>query len=320
MFRIISTIRLIRKFSMFESISFFRIVKIGFVNFWRNFWLSLAATIVMTVTLVIFSTLLLVFVLTNYSIKTIQNTVDVSVYFKIGLAEDQIVKIKDNISQDPRIKEVNYVSAAQAFDIFKAAHQGDPLITESLNELTENPLPATLHIKTYNLGDYPAIAQNLESDQYKNSIDKVNFEDNRLVIDRLNKILKFIVTFGLALVAVFVFIAILVIFNTITLTIYNRKEEVEIMRLVGATNWYIRGPFLTESVLYSIFSTIITGLLFIPVFYKVLPKVIAYVNPQVNIYTNSLFHFGYLVLILFVLALLLSVVSTMFAIRKYLKI
>jgi len=305
---------------MFDSISSLRVIKIGFVNFWRNFWLSMAATIVMTVTLVIFSTLFLVFILTNYSIHTIQNTVDVSVYFKIGLADDQIAKIKDQISHDPRIKELDYVSASQAFDNFKAAHQNDPLITESLNELTQNPLPATLHIKTYNLGDYPAVAQNLESDQYKNFIDKVNFEDNRVVIDRLNKILKFVVTFGLALVAVFALIAILVIFNTITLTIFNRREEVEIMRLVGATNWYIRGPFLTESVLYSIFSTIITGALFVPIYYKVLPKVITYVNPQVSLYQSGVAHFGYLVLMLFVLALLLSVTSSMMAIRKYLKI
>jgi cell division transport system permease protein len=273
----------------------------------------------MTVTLVIFSSLFTVFILTNYSIHTIQNTVDISVYFKIGLADDQITKIKDDIAHDPRIKEIDYVSAEQAFDNFKAAHQNDPLITESLNELTQNPLPATLHIKTYNLSDYPGVAQNLESDQYKSFIDKVNFEDNRVVIERLNTILKFVVTFGLALVAIFALIAILVIYNTITLTIYNRKEEVEIMRLVGATNWYIRGPFLMESLLYSIFSTIITAALFVPVYYKVLPKVVAYINPQLNIYSNSLFHFGYLVLILFVLALLLSVISSMLAIRKYLK-
>lgn len=305
---------------MMDSISLFRIIKIGFVNFWRNLWLSLAATMVMTITLVIFSTLFLLFILTNYSIHTIQSTVDVSVYFKIGLAEDQITKIKTDVAQDPRVKEVVYVSATQAFDEFKAKHQGDPLITASLNELTENPLPATLHVKTYKLDDYPGVAQQLESDQYKNFIDKVNFEDNRLVIDRLNKILNFIITFGIVLVTVFALIAILVIFNTITLTIYNRKEEVEIMRLVGATNWYIRGPFLTESILYSVFSTLITGALFVPVYAKVLPKVVAYVSPQMNLYGNGLFNLWYLILILFVLALLLSVTSTMLAIRKYLKI
>ena len=305
---------------MLDSLSFFRVIKSGLTNFGRNIWLSLAATMVMTITLVIFSTLFLLFMLTRYSISTIQNTVDVSVYFKIGLAEQQITKIENDIKADSRVKEVDYVSAIEAFNDFKSKHSNDPLITQSLNELTENPLPATLHIKAYNLDDYPAIAQKLEGNQYKDFIDKVNYEDNRLVIDRLNAILKFIITFGLALVAVFAIIAIAVIFNTIRLTIYNRKEEVEIMRLVGATNWYIRGPFLTESILYAILSTIITIGLFIPVFIKVVPKVTEYVNPNLNIYGTSVANYFYLGLILFGLALCLSIISTLSAIRKYLKI
>jgi cell division transport system permease protein len=299
---------------------FLRIVKTGLTNFGRNLWLSIAATMVMTITLVIFSTLFLLFMLTNYSIGTIKNTVDISVYFKIGLAEEQINHIKAGVQSDSRVKEVSYVSATQAFDDFKNRHNNDPLITQSLNELTENPLPATLHIKANNLEDYTSIAEKLQGDQYKNFIDKVNFEDNRIVIDRLNKILKFIITFGLALVVVFALIAILVIFNTIRLTIYNRKEEVEIMRLVGATNWYIRGPFLIESILYSIFSTLITIGLFIPVFTKVIPKITEYVNPNLNVYGNYLFNYTYLVLILFVVSLILSIGSTFLAIRRYLKI
>lgn len=305
---------------MFDSISFLRVIKTGFVNFWRNLWLSTAATMVMTITLVIFSTLFLMFMLTNYSIRTIQSTVDVSVYFKIGLAEEQITTIKKEIQSDTRVKEVTYVSAEAAFEEFKTKHASDPLITASLNELTENPLPATLHIKTNDLNDYPAISEKLKEDQYVSFIDKVNFEDNRLIIERLNTILKFIITFGLGLAAVFAVIAILVIYNTITLTIYNRKEEVEIMRLVGATNWYIRGPFLTESILYSIFSTLITAALFIPIFTKVIPKIMQYVNPQLGFYTNDIMNFAYLVIILFVLALFLSITSTLFAIRRYLKI
>lgn len=305
---------------MFDSISSLRIIKTGFVNFWRNLWLSAAATMVMTITLVIFSTLFLLFVITNYSINTIRNTVDISVYFKIGLGEDQINNIKGELQTDNRVKEVSYVSATQAFEEFKAKHQNDPLITQSLNELTENPLPATMHIKANQLEDYPAIAGKLQSDQYKNFVDKVNFEDNRQIIERLNKVLRFIITFGFGLVVVFALIAVLVIFNTITLTIYNRKEEVEIMRLVGATNWYIRGPFLIESVLYSIFSTIITGALFIPVFTKVIPAITQYVSPQLGYYGNHILNFGVLLLILFILALVLSLTSTFFAIRKYLKI
>lgn len=274
----------------------------------------------MTTTLVIFATLFLLFALTNYSLKTIQSTVDISVYFKIGLAEEQINNIKNDIQQDSRVKEISYVSATQAFEEFKTRHQDDPLITQSLNELTENPLPATLHVKTNLLEDYPAIAEILQSDKYKDFVDKVNFEDNRVVIERLNKILKFIVTFGLGLVAVFAIIAILVIYNTITLTIYNRKEEVEIMRLVGATNWYIRGPFLAEGVLYSLLAVAVSGLLLFPVFSKIIPKITDYVNPQLNFYSHNFFNYWYLLLSLLVLALVLSTVSTFFAIRKYLKI
>jgi cell division transport system permease protein len=303
-----------------ESISFFRVIKTGFVNFWRNRWLSAAATMVMTITLVIFAVMFLMFAVTNYSISTFRNTVDISVYLKIGLAQQQIDKIKSDLEGDTRIKQVVYTSQQQAFDEFKARHANDPLITASLNELTENPLPATFNVKTYNLEDYPAVAQKLQSVDYQDFITKVNFEDNRAIIDRLGKILRFIVTFGAGLVAVFSVIAILVIFNTIALTIYNRKEEVEIMRLVGATNWYIRGPFLIESFLYAIGSTVLTALLFAPVFTNVLPKIALFVNPQLTVFHQNLFNFWYLLLMLFVVSVILAFVSTMLAIRKYLKI
>jgi len=305
---------------MLDSISFFRIVKTGFVNFWRNLWLSAAASMVMTITLVIFSVLFLLFAVTNYSIKTVQNTVDISVYFKNGLAESQIFNIKGDLEQNPKVKEIVYISSETAFERFKETHKGDPLIQQSLNELTENPLPATLNVKAYELTDYPVIAESLKDTKYKDFIDKVNFEDNRVVIERLSKILKFIVTFGVGLIAVFCLIAILVVFNTITLTIYNRKEEVEIMRLVGATNWYIRGPFVVEAVLYSITATVIAGALFLPVFTRILPKIAIFVNPEVTVFNQNIFNFSYLVLMLIVISLVLAVFSTLLAIRKYLKI
>lgn len=305
---------------MFHSISFFRVVKTGLMNYARNLWLSAAATMVMTITLVIFSTLFLLFALTNFSLQSIQNTVDISVYFKIGLAESKIQALEQEIQNNPKVKEVKYTSAEQAFQNFKNKHANDPLITQSLNELTENPLPATLNIKAYNLEDYPSIANQLKDAKYQEVVDKINFEDNRVIIERLNKILKFIVSFGVGLVAVFSLIAILVIFNTITLTIYNRREEVEIMRLVGATDWYIRGPFLTESFLYAISATVLCSLIFLPVFLKVLPKITAYVSPQVNVFNQNIFNFWYLVIILLVISLVLATTSTLLAVRKYLKI
>lgn len=305
---------------MFNTVSFFRIVSTGLVNFGRNIWLSLAATSVMIVTLVILSSLFILFVITNYSVTSIQERVDISAYFKVGVSENQVLQIKSKLQENPRVREVNYVSAAQALEEFRKIHKNDELISSSLSELEDNPLPPTLQIKANSLEDYDAIDQELQSDQYKGIIDKVNFQDNRAVIERLNKILRFIITFGSALIIIFALIAVLVIFNTITLTIYNRREEVEIMRLVGATNWYIRGPFLMEAALYSIFATIITSVLLIPVYAKLIPNINNYLNPGASDFSNHFIGFGYLVALQLIISLALSVVSTMMAMRKYLRI
>ena len=208
----------------------------GLTNFRRNLWLAGASTLIMTITLIILSVLSLLFVITNSSVSTIKERVDISAYFKNGLAESQIQVVKTQLEEDSRIAEVRYVSADEALAKFKENHNNDTLLLESVGELNENPLPATLQIKAKNLEDYPAVAELLNSEKYRSSIEEVNFEDNRTLIARLNSLLKFIITVGIILIGVFSAIAILVIFNTITLTIYNRKEEVEIMRFVVATN------------------------------------------------------------------------------------
>lgn len=307
---------------MLNTVSFFRTIKNGLVNFRRNTWLSLASTLIMVVTLIILSTLTLLFTVTRYSINTIKERVDISAYFKTGTPDNKIQLVKDDLETNPKVRSVTFVSADQALADFKEKHKDDPLITESLNELNENPLPGTLQVKAQTLDDYPAVAQQLSDDKYKDVIDKVNFEDNRIVIDRLNRILQFIVTFGLGLLAVFAIIAILVIYNTITLTIYNRKEEVEIMRLVGATNWYIRGPFIVEAVTSSVVASIITGLLLVPIYWNVLPKINTYLNPgtSINIFSQNYLHFQYIIIFQLIIALFLSILSSLLAIRKYLRV
>ncbi len=302
------------------SISFFRVIKTGLLNFWRNIWLSLAATLVMVITLVILSVLLLAYGIATYSVTSIKERVDISVYFKTGLQEKQMLAMKEELETNPKVKEVTYTSAEIALQNFRARHQNDPLVLQSLNELTDNPLPASLQIKAINLDAYPEIAESLKADKYQALVSKVNFEDNRAIIQRLSRILEFIITFGLGLVIVFAIIAILVIFNTLTLTIYNRREEVEIMRLVGATNWYIRGPFLVESLLYSLFATLVTGLLLIPLHTRVLPMINLYLNPGSDIFNQKIFSLPYILLMQLVTALLLSFISSMLAIRRYLKI
>ncbi len=315
---------------MWDSIIFFRIIKNGFKGFWRNLWLSTAATLVLVITLLIFSILIILYGVTNYTVNTVKERVDISVYFKSNITEPSILKIKDQLETSPIIKEISYTSAETALKEFKDSHKNDPAIISALEELTENPLQATLHVKAKDLTFYPQIAEELNSDKYKTYIDKVNFEDNRKVIERLGKTLDFIIALGVVLATVFAIIAILVIFNTIALTVYNRKEEIEIMRLVGATNWYIRGPFVIEALLYSITATLITGLVFVPVFIKVMPQIIAYVSPEastVNFFSLSTTVYNlpvsnYWILLIFQIcsAIILTVISSLLAMRKHLKI
>ncbi len=301
-------------------VSFFRITKMGLTNFRRNLWLAAASTLIMTITLIILSVLSLLFVITSSSVHTIQERVDISAYFKNGLAESQIFVVRDQLKQDQRIAEVRYVSADEALAQFKETHKNDELISDAVKELNENPLPATLQIKAKNLEDYPAIADTLNSDKYKSSIEKVNFEDNRVLISRLNNLLKFIITFGIILIAVFSSIAVLVIFNTITLTIYNRREEVEIMRLVGATNWYIRGPFIVEALIYSLLATIITSALLFPVYSGLLPKISHYLTSSGYSFDGNLGLFAALVIAQLAIAFVLSTISSLLAMRRYLRV
>ncbi len=305
---------------MKSLITLYRVIKSGIMNLRRNIWLAAASTLIMTVTLIILSVLSLLFIITSYSVSTIQERVDVSVYFKNDVAESTILDIRDEIEDDNRIRSIDYVSSEQAEKNFREFHERDTDIIDSLDEFDENFFPATLRIKANNLEDYPAIADSVSNGQHKDQIDEINFEDNRIIIERLNSLLKFIITFGLILMVVFCLIAILVIFNTIALTIYNRREEVEIMRLVGATNWYIRGPFIVEAFMYSIIAAIITSALLLPIYFQMLPKISNYLTPGAQFFDGNISTFLLVIMIQLVIAFILSTISSLLAMRKYLQI
>lgn len=302
-----------------ESIALFRVIKTGATNFYRNFWLSATATLIMVITLAILTLTLVTFNITSVAIQNIQERVDISVYFKTQVSEQQILDIRSELEQLPEIASIKYVSAADALASFKEKHSDNQLIQDSLGQLTDNPLPSTLQVKAKSLDEYPKIAEELSKSDYAAFIDKVNFQDNRSVIERLSRILSAVKRLGVGMAVVFCFIAILVIFNTIRLTIFNRREEVEIMKLVGATNWYIRWPFIIESILYAIAASIITILLTIPIFNYLLPRLNIYLGTNLTSNTWG-FNLWIIFAIQLVTALILGIISSTIAIRRYLRI
>lgn len=238
-----------------------RLIKTGFTNFFRNIWLSLAATSIMTITLFIISTIFILYTLTNLSIENIKDQVGITAYFNNQTSEREILNIKAEIELMTNVENVEYIPNTVAVDVFREIHRNDPLLLETLDEFkeNENPLPNSFAIRARNLQDYSVISEALHSDRYAPYFERIR--DNSVVIERLNSITKTIKNFGLLLTLVFIVVTIMVMFNTIRLTIYNRRQEVEIMRLVGATNSYIRMPFIIEGMLYGVIATIITTLI-----------------------------------------------------------
>ncbi len=303
---------------MSHSITIFRVLKSGWQNFWRHFWLSAAAIAVMTVTLSVISILVVLSFLTNLSLANIKEKVDVSVYFKPGTQESVIREVEHEIKQMPNVVATKYISADEAYLEFQKRHQNDPLIIEALKELNENPLYPTVVVKADDISNYPAIASGLNEQSYAD-VEKINFEDNRKAIETLGKLTSGITRAGSVLAILFAIVSVLVMYNTIRLTIYNRREEIEIMRLVGATNAYIRWPFIVEGVLYGLIAVIITTVILLPLLSSFVPRVNGFLGTSLNLTSVNSTLLWQLVGMQLLLGLILGILSSLFAVGRYLK-
>jgi cell division transport system permease protein len=300
-----------------------RLIKSGLTSFLRNLGLSSAATLIMTITLLIISTIFILYTFTGIALDIAKDRVGgMTVYFNDTVTEKEITNVKAEVEAMPNVTQVTYVSKAEARQKFIELQKlkGRTAVLESLNEFSdaENPLPASLTIIAANLEDYNAISDNLRSERYTPYFKSIS--DNQKVISRLSNITNSIKNLGVFLVIVFVLVTIMVMFNTIRLAIYNRREEVEIMRLVGATNWYIRWPFFIESMIYAVLATVITSGLIILIILVFSGKIDAFFNvPGLSESLKRGLLWQVISMNLF-LSLLLGVISSGIAMRRYLRV
>jgi cell division transport system permease protein len=299
--------------------TFVRILRYGFQSFWRNGWLSAATIMVMILALLVFLGLLVFGVVTEKAIATLQDKIDISVYFKPELKEDEIFKIEKSVESLSEVRSVEYISKEKALDIFKTRHDADATISKALEELNENPLVASLNIKAKDPRDYGKIAEYLENDKLKNSIDKVTYGQNQLAITRLIKIADTASAAGLAMTLILAFIATVVTFNTVRLAIYSSREEIGVMRLVGASNTYIRGPYIVEGVIYGVISAILALVIMAPMMYVTAPYIMALI-PEMDLVAYFYTHLISLASYSMLAGIVLGTFSSYIAIRRYLRI
>lgn len=305
------------------GVSFYRVFRSAFINFWRNFWLSMAMAIIMTITLLMVTMLYFANVFGSEVLHAIQQKVDLSVTFKENVQDQYILAVARELENRQDVDKVTVVTSEQALAEFRRRNQDEPTIEESLQELEENPLPASIFIIATEPRFYENIANYLRSDKFAPFISKVNFEKSQTVINKLITLISSIKNIGIVVTIVFSLLVILITFNTVRLAIYSFREEIDIMRLVGASRWFITGPFVMETVLISLIAVgIATGITY-PSLHAIAPHLKRFFfdaqSAQFDIYAHATSHWLTIVSLQAAVAVGLAFISSSIAIRRYLK-
>ena len=296
-----------------------KIIASGCKDFRRNSWLSVATIVVITITLFTINTLVVINFLSETVLANLQEKIDITVQFKGGTAEDKIFDFKDKLEGMAEVKNVGYTSQEKAMENFKKAHKDDEKFLQSIKELGNNPLFASLNIKAHQLDQYAQIDRFIsESDESQSIIEKVNYQENQKPIDNFSNLIETVRKMIIFMAIIFSFLAVLITFNTIRLAMYSHRREIEIMRLVGATNWYIKMPFVVEGIILGILGCFATLTITYFLVTFISPRVVNFL-PGVDLAVYFKSNLLMIILLQLAAGIFLGTVSSLIAIRKYLK-
>ena len=301
-----------------------RVFRSGLQNFFRNGFISLSSVLVMSITLFIMLSMILLGGFLKYSLSSVKEKVDINVYFLTSASEDDVLSIKKSLELLPEVSSVEYVSREQALSDFKERHEDDERTLQAIEELDENPLGSSLNIKAREPSQYAGIANYLEGDSNLLSndgnkiIDKINYYQNKIIIDKLSNIVDSANMIGLWLASIFIIISIIITFNTIKLIIFMSKDEISVMKLVGASPKYVKGPFVVSGILCGFISSLI--IIFLGGIFTF------WLSSRYSVYFSGFDLFDYyltnflsIILIVFGSGVVLGSISSYMAVQKYLK-
>ena len=306
-----------------NMIVFKRIIKTGLLNFVRNAWLGIAAMAVMVITL----TIILFSIIANATfantVQQITDRIDVSVYLKDSVTIKQRDELVANLKNLENVESVTYVSKDEALVIYKQQNANNADLLTAISQ-TDNPLPASLQIKPKDPNRIEEIRTYLEKSEVKNlQSDETSYSgDRKQAIDKITGATSFFRKAGIAGIIIFAFISMLIIFNTIQMAIFNRRDELTIMRLLGASTNFIRGPFIVESIIYGLVSGLLS-ILIIQALFSVSARTFEASSLgilDIN-YSNTYFknHFFIFLGLQLGIGILIGAISSLIATRRYLK-
>jgi len=300
-------------------ISLKRVLKTFWQGILRNKSLFFACVLMMTLSLLIFTATLIFRGVSFKLIEALKSKMDLILYFEKDMPEEDILKIREELLANPLISEINYISQEEALAIFKERNKTNPTLQKVLEELGENPLSASLNIRAKDSKNYQDIVNYIENSSFKDKLININLAENQKIIERINKFTKAFQLISFSVIIILVIISIIITFNTIRMAIHSLRQEIEIMQLVGASFWFIRGPFLIQGAFQGLISSVLALLILVPTILWLGPKIENFA-PEIALSLYFWSNFGYIVIIQTCFGLFLGLISSFWAINKYLKI
>lgn len=301
-------------------LSLYRIIKFSFQDIVRNVWLTIVTLTILLLALFSINTLVTVRVISDNAVAAVKQKIDISLYLKPETVESEIIALKNKIASSPKVKDVVYTSKQSAIDSFREKYKNDPTVLAALKELGRNPLSPSLTVVPKDFDESNLVINELKMLD-SSIIESRDFSDNTVILNKINSITNRVNEVGLAIIFIFVLTSLLVVYNAIRVAIYTHRQEIEIMRLVGASNFFIYMPYIFSAFVYALLSVLIV----ISVFYPFLTLLQPYLETffmgySVNILSYFVDNFFTIFGAQFLVVLVINIVASLFAVRKYAKV
>lgn len=304
-------------------ITLWRMLKFGVQNFWRNIWLSVVTVVILTLNLFLMSLVMGLNVVGDQALTAVKEKVNLSVFFTATTSEQQVKTIREELLQKAEVRSIEIITRQQHLDDLKKAYPNSGLVNAAIEVLGDNPLGPGLVITARSFDGYSGIVQALKDDRYETVIEDTgnDFESNRDVINTISRTVNNLRQAALWLNLFFALIAALMVFNTIRVNIYTHNEEIGIMKLVGSSDTFVRGPFIVTSLIYGLLAAVITTLLFVPVLTIANPFLNSFfAGYDINILGYFYDHVWFILGLEILVGCGLSALSSLFAIGRYLRV
>jgi len=301
-------------------LSLYRIIKFSFQDIVRNIWLTIVTITILLLALFSINTLITIRLISDNAIAAIREKIDISLYLKTEAPESEIIALRAKIANFEEVKNIVYVPKQAALESFREKYRNNQEILLALKELGRNPLSPSLTILPKNFDESNLLINKLKMIDNP-IIESRDFSDNTAILTKINSITKRLSEVGLFIISIFIITSLLVVYNAIRVAIYTHRQEIEIMRLVGASNFFIYMPYLFSAMVYSLLSVLIVISVFYPLLTLIQPYLeVFFMGYNVNILAYFVDNFFWIFGAEFLAVLAINIIASLFAVRKYARI